>query len=413
MTQNRRRFLAAVAAIGVAGCTDSTNEQADVNGGDPTESDTDAASEYEVARETTEEPLFDFRDIEEWDAVSGTLAPDESAFVTGDRSARLDGAHAPVLRIERSGLDLDLTKRRFSIVSRLHSTAPSEAFDIVATDADGNDMQFRTRFFKTAEDTEFMPLDLGIHEWDETVDLAAIDTRRIQIRFGEETSGTLWVDSIRLEPIPETPKLMVQWDDGFASQYTKALPIQHEYDIPSTTFINTANLGGDRLTVEQLDDLHDHGWEIGSHLMTHENLRELPQREQESQIRGAKEWLVDNGFEESAAFLAYPYGTYDQSSYDLAEEHHTYAMVGGNPGYGLPRSPAHLGRSSERTLPAARTYVDTLVRWGGTGGLFWHEIPAETPVAEFDAIMSYIGDRCDAGELDVITLSELADLQGR
>ncbi|MFL9603616.1 polysaccharide deacetylase family protein, partial [Aeromonas dhakensis] len=78
----------------------------------------------------------------------------------------------------------------------------------------------------------------------------------------------LWVDSIYLIPVPETPKLMIQWDDGFESQYTEAFPIQHEYDIQSTTFVNTANLGNGRLSAEQLTEMQDHGWDISSHLMT-------------------------------------------------------------------------------------------------------------------------------------------------
>lgn len=212
-------------------------------------------------------------------------------------------------------------------------------------------------------------------------------------------------------PVPETPKLLIQWDDGFASQYTEALPIQREYDVPATTFVNTSNLGDDRLTVEQLGELQDHGWEVASHLMTQENQREFSKREQEAQIRGAQEWLVENGFEEGSRFLANSYGEYDQSAYDLAEEYHTYAMIGGDPGYGLPRSPAHLGRASERSPTAARAYVGTLVEWGGIGALFWHEIPDKTPIVEFDAIMSYVHERREAGELDVIMLSELAELQ--
>ncbi len=424
MTQNRRTFLAVAAGIAVAGCTESVGEQLDADAADGStepntdpETDTDAPPEDEPSEEPTDEsadePLFDFRDFEAWEVVAGSVSPDREEYVTGDVSARLDGSHDPVLRLDRTGLDLDLTEQRPSIVARLHSPTPSEAVDVIAFDIAGNMMQFRTRFYKTDEGTTFMPLDMGIHDWDEGVDLSAIETLRIQIRFGAAASGVLWVDSLYLEPVPETPKLMIQWDDGYTSQYTEALPIQREYDVPSTTFINTDNLGESRLSLEQLRELQDHGWEIGSHLRTHENLRKIPQSEQETQIRGSKEWLVDNGFEEGSEFFSYTFGTYDQSSYDLVEEHYTYAMVGGDPGYGLPRNPAHVGRSSERTLGKARAYIDTLVRWGGIGGLFWHELPAETPLAEFEAIMQYVADRRDAGELDVITLSDLADLQGR
>ncbi|MDL5360601.1 polysaccharide deacetylase family protein [Halalkalicoccus sp. NIPERK01] len=413
MSRNRRTFLATVAALGVAGCTATLPDQIGSDDDGPDEAD-DGAPPSDADEGSDGELLFDFRDIHEWDLAAGNLSPDREAAVTGEVSARLDGERDPVLRIDRTGLDLDLTDRRLSIVGRVHSPEPSQAVDVIVTDVDGNRMRFRTRFFKTDPETEFMPLDLGIYEWDDTApDLAAIDTLRIQTRFDENAGGTLWVDSVYLEPMPETPKLMIQWDDGFETQYTNGLPILTEYDIPATTFVNTANLGDGRLTVEQLTEMQEAGWEVGSHLMTHANLRDLSEQEQEAQIRGAKEWLIDNGFEEGAEFFAYTYGSYDRTGYALVEEYHTYAMVGGDPGYGLPRNPIHVGRASHRSLEAAREYVDTLVQWGGVGALFWHEIPAETTLPEFEGIMQYITDRREAGELDVITLSDLAALQGR
>lgn len=408
-----------MAAISIAGCTETLSEQvASDDGGDRSPNESNEGDTGEETDEDTEDLpeerlLFDFQDLHEWDLAEGALSPDRENYITGELSARLDGDRDPVVRIDRADLNLDLSVYRPSITVRLHTSAPTQTVDIIATDTDDNDMRFRTRFYKTDEETTFMPLDLGIHEYDDEVDLSSIESLRIQTRFGEEESGTLWVDSVHLTPIPRTPKLMIQWDDGFESQYTNALPIQHEYDIPSTTFINTANLGDGRVTVEQLDELQDHGWEIGSHMMTHDNIRDLSEQEQEAQIRGAQDWLIDNGFEEGAEFFAYTYGEYDQSGYDIVEEYHTYAMIGGNPGYGLPRSPAHVGRSSERTLEDAEAYIETLIRWGGIGALFWHEIPGETPVDEFDAIMSLIADYRDAGDLDVITLSDLAELQGR
>ena len=205
---------------------------------------------------------------------------------------------------------------------------------------------------------------------------------------------------------------MIQWDDGFVSQYTEGFPIQDSYDIPSNTFINPTNVdaGDDRLTLEQLEELQAAGWEISSHLLYHDHLTELEPEEQETQIREAKEWLVDHGFEQGAEYFAYPFGEHDQSSYDLVGEYHSLAMIGGEPGCGLPRNFPAIGRSSEWTLEAVTEYVDLLIEWGGFGGLFWHAIPAETPADEFDAIMSHIAERRDAGDLDVITLSELDEM---
>lgn len=57
-------------------------------------------------------------------------------------------------------------------------------------------------------------------------------------------------------------------------------------------------------------------------------------------------------------------------------------------------------------------YADTLVRWGGIGGLFWHDIPDETPLAGVRGDRA-VRRRSTGGELDVITLPDLTALQGR
>lgn len=421
MSPTRRTILAAVATAGIAGCTeelppgDPSEEETSTDTADPTDEDEpEPEPDSEPEREPQEyDPLFDFHDLSLWEPGGGDLTEDRENYLTGEGAARIDVDSGETwARIERSGLDLDLSERRLNLVGRVHlSDSGGQSVDVLLEDREERQLRLRSRLHKTDEDSDFMPLDLGIREWepDEGPDLSSISRIRIQSRIDEDDRASLWLDSLDAVDLPETPILMIQWDDGFLSQYTEGLPIQREYDIPANTFINPANVGSadDRLTLEQVEELREAGWEISSHLYYHDNLTELEPDEQERQIREAKEWLVERGFERGAEYFAYPYGEHDQSSYELVGEYHSLAMIGGEPGYGLPRNRPALGRSSERTFEEASAYVDTLIRWGGVGGLFWHEIPGETPIEEFDRIMQYIAERRDAGELDVLTLSEL------
>ncbi|MEM4781541.1 MAG: polysaccharide deacetylase family protein [Halalkalicoccus sp.] len=421
MNTNRRTLLATVAAAGIAGCSEYLPQQNRPD--DSTAEPTDAADESGEQRpdERPEnpaeyDPAFDFHDVEEWEAGGGELSVDAETHLTGEHAVRVDVAEDEAwARVERSGLDLDLRERRFNLVCQVHLSEPGgQSIDIAVEDREENELRFRARAHKTDEETTFMPMDVGLRDRDpETaIDLSSISRVRIQSRFDEGVEGTLWLDSLDTVALPETPLLLIQWDDGFVSQYTEGFPIQREYDVPATTFVNPENVGDgdDRLTLDQLEELQAAGWEVGSHLLHHDNLTELDPDEQERQIVESKEWLVDRGFERGAEYFAYPYGEHDQSSYDLVGEHHALGMIGGEPGYGSPRNLPAIARSSERTFEEATEYVDLLVEWGGIGGLFWHALPEETPTGEFEEILRYVADRRDAGELDVVTLSELEEL---
>jgi hypothetical protein len=433
----RRAVLVAALAAGVGGCTvgsppedgvestgspeetDDSGDTGDGSGDDEPEETVDEPEETDDEPEAEPEPmgedvlLFDFQGIEEWDLTAGEATLDEETFETGEFSVRIDVAEGENwARLERTGLDLDLSEHRPSLDTRVHAPAvDAQSVDVVVADREGNELTLRERIYKTETDTTLMPLDLGIEDWDPDapIDLSSVESLRIQSRFDDDVSGEFWIDSLYLTPLPETPVLTVHWDDGYVSQYTEGFPIQQEYGIPATTFVNPATVGRDdeRISVDQLHELQDAGWDVSSHLYYHDDLTELSPEEQEAGIRDAKEWLIENGFEEGAEYFAYPYGEHDQSSYDLVEEHHTFGLIGYAAGYGRPRNLPALGRSSERTIEEASAYVDLLIEWGGFGGLFWHRIPDETPVAEFDEIMAYIAERRDAGEIDVITLSEL------
>ncbi|WP_331233293.1 polysaccharide deacetylase family protein [Natronorarus salvus] len=431
-TNVHRRTLLAAVALGLAGCADlggddgeeepepddersddeSDDEEEDV---DTEESETDQEDEVESGGEDA--PLIDFRDLEQWELMAGELMPDREHYVTGELSANLNvDSGTEWARLERQGLGLDMTGSMPNVVCTIEAPdSMDQAIDVLLEDTGGNRMRLRARIRDTAEDAPFRSYDLGINDWNEegSVDRTAIDSLRIQSQFNGGESGRVWVDSIDLQPLPETPLIMIQWDDGFESQYTEALPIQEDYDIPSNTFINTVNVGSNgRLTLDQLGELQDAGWEVSSHMMRHDSLLDLGPEEQEVQIRSAQEWLVGNGFETGADYFAYTYGEYDRSGYELVTEYHSLAMIGGEPSYGMPTNRGHVGRSGERTFEEARAYVDTLVEWGGIGALFWHRIPDETPHNEFESIMNYIDGRRDDGELEVITLSQLDELMG-
>jgi peptidoglycan/xylan/chitin deacetylase (PgdA/CDA1 family) len=83
---------------------------------------------------------------------------------------------------------------------------------------------------------------------------------------------------------------MITIDDGYASGMEVGLPILKKFGYPATYFVytNYINSGGKALTWAQLEQIRDEGYEIGSHTVSHYDLRK---KEPKSKIASYDEWL--------------------------------------------------------------------------------------------------------------------------
>ncbi len=112
--------------------------------------------------------------------------------------------------------------------------------------------------------------------------------------------------------------------------FTEAFPILQRYQVPATAFIVTGRIGQpDYMTLEQIKELAQNGWEIGSHTVTHRPLVEtklgirtnwpsgdtklgtdgLSPSEIRAELEHSKAFLEREGFSISG-FLS-PFGLYD------------------------------------------------------------------------------------------------------
>lgn len=110
--------------------------------------------------------------------------------------------------------------------------------------------------------------------------------------------------------------VLITIDDGYVSGYDVGLPVLKEYNFPATYFIytNFVNKGGKSMTWSQITELRDAGMEIGSHTVSHFDLRHKP-----GKVPGVYDaWLKDEVetskqiLEEKLGIkvstIAYPYG---------------------------------------------------------------------------------------------------------
>lgn len=106
----------------------------------------------------------------------------------------------------------------------------------------------------------------------------------------------------------------VTFDDGYREVFETALPILQETRIPATLFVTTGYLGGQGLSPrarmlswKMVKEMHREGMEIGSHTVTHPNLRTCGPGRLHREISSSRERL-EQALRAPVSLFAYPYG---------------------------------------------------------------------------------------------------------
>lgn len=117
-------------------------------------------------------------------------------------------------------------------------------------------------------------------------------------------------------------------DDGYSSAYDVARPILKKHGYPWTYFVYTkfVGSGGKSITWEQLQVMHDEGIEIGSHSVSHIDLREVKGKTPDAyeqwlreEIVGSKQ-IIERHLGSKIQFFAYPAGGYNSKVRALIKE---------------------------------------------------------------------------------------------
>ena len=109
----------------------------------------------------------------------------------------------------------------------------------------------------------------------------------------------------------DTPKIVIiNFDDGWESQYINAKKILDLYNFKATFYI-VCNYVGDenRMTWSQIKDLDKEGHDIGSHTMNHVKLTQVSKKEMKKEIKDSKKCLSKKGI--SVNSFSYPFNDGD------------------------------------------------------------------------------------------------------
>ncbi|MBT8488812.1 MAG: polysaccharide deacetylase family protein [Gemmatimonadetes bacterium] len=231
---------------------------------------------------------------------------------------------------------------------------------------------------------------------------------------GGANEGTTWivaflsgspVDSIEAT-LEMRGAITVTFDDGWRSVYENAWPVLQTMDIPANVAVYTEAVGFPAyMTEAHLNELHDAGWAMVAHTVTHDSLPNLSAGELDFELRAGQEWLVTRGYRGSNVFVA-PYHEFEDREKTAAAIYYTAAR-----GYSantispdsivswMPDRPFDLTGFEGDDLPYTttmgrdrlRTLLQRTLDEGAFIDLFFHQIPAAN-AADFQALMDVVDE---------------------
>lgn len=259
---------------------------------------------------------------------------------------------------------------------------------------------------------------------------------------GEDWNNTMLEMRLRLLPQPNSDvnvtfddlgydtsgtraKLMITFDDGYASVYTKAYPILAANNQTGVSFFVTSWIGNgkppDNMNLSELKTLQGAGWDISSHTVDHcqgNYCTLLNDSALTSELNDSYAWLVDNGFQKSAGFIAYPFGTFDDTMLDKVKKRYVLGRST-NPEYDQQHfTPDDPIQYIQRTIAIENTTSVQSVEDGINDTinaklleiLVLHDLTDSNPTtyqtltSDFKKLSNYIKSR--SSDIDVITYSD-------
>ena len=247
----------------------------------------------------------------------------------------------------------------------------------------------------TAFDTGVASPVWGKIKWDETLP----SKTDIELQTSDSDDGSTWTSWFSADK----GVITITFDDEFISQYTNAYPIMSTFGYKGVLYVATYHVGSSGyMTLSQLQELHNAGWETGSHTADHTT---PTQANYLAEIVAPINWLISNGLDYGA--FAYPGGAFNQDTINLVSGYHTTARTIINQYQTYNTKYRLYDYAGNSPINDVNTFIDSVVNKKAWGVLTFHTVGQtgsgyDTSVADFNSMMQHIAD----SNLDVLTMKD-------
>ncbi len=251
----------------------------------------------------------------------------------------------------------------------------------------------------------------------------SLANRAFGIRLSLKAAGSKGVsvnfDDLRYNQ-QSRAKAIITFDDGYDDVFNEAFPIMAANGQKGVAFVTSDYVDTiDHMTKANLLIMRDAGWDISNHTKSHQQLTKLSWEGLDREINGCYQWLVENGFEKSARYFAYPYGLYNDRAIQKVKEKHVLArsviddgsqahlILGGNVEYLIKA----LNVTNKVSVSTVKKAIDEAILTGSPVIIFLHQIVDEEAdkstkylTSDFKEISDYLKSR--SKDIDVITFDD-------
>jgi peptidoglycan/xylan/chitin deacetylase (PgdA/CDA1 family) len=126
--------------------------------------------------------------------------------------------------------------------------------------------------------------------------------------------------------------VVITIDDGFISEFDKAIPVLRKYGYPFSVFFFTNAIGKKNyMSWKQLRQMEAFRGEAGCHTQSHPRLINLTGKQVEQEIMGSKA-IMEKNLGHKVKYFAYPFGLYDDAVRAVAKRAGFGLMLSSDPG---------------------------------------------------------------------------------
>lgn len=367
----------------------------------------------------------DFETIGDWSATAGSIATNITEYKTGTHSVKgtsasggssvfsktVDTSFADFGRVSFwAYLHSTLADYNSSVMIRLSETTNYSkywrAWVVVAgyLDLGWNLLSFPQGFFTAGA---------GSPNWSNNI---------VRLRFFQDAKSAKITDvsyDTLTTGIRAIPAVMLTFDDGYTSHYTKCFKYMKRLGIRGTEYINSSYIGT-YLSVAQLQEMDRNGWIIGNHTNQGAALDSLTEAQQETAINGCITDLTNIGLTRGVKYLALVAGTFNDDTVTAMTNLGILTARTVNPftvrpqvlPYSNLRRLVTYGVSSSDSLATLTGYVDTIITQKSILPLHFHDVGGSGQITEvnFNSLMDYIYTKWKAGLIYPITIDDFYKL---